>query len=48
MCCCLCWKEKEFSAAKPDFIKRFTQWIPNRSKNVDSWNLDKDPIPLLI
>ena len=48
-CCCLCWKEKEFAANKPDFITRFTRWIPNRSKSqAIPWNTDRDPIPILI
>lgn len=50
MCCCLCWKTKEFAANKPDFITRFTRWIPNRSKSqVTPWGTtDRDPIPILI
>lgn len=50
-CCCLCWKKKEFSAAKPDFVSRFTRWIPNAKTlgvGGTSAGLDKDPIPCLI
>ena len=54
-CCCLCWKEKEFASAKPDFIKRFDKWIPDKYKlgnhqsvSKQLWNRDKDPIPILI
>ena len=49
-CCCLCWKEKEFAAAKPDFIKRFEKWIPDKLKHqsVKLWKSEKDPIPILI
>jgi hypothetical protein len=45
MCCCLCWKKKEFSAAKPDFVTRFTKWkfLGGVTKEVDA-----DPIPFLI
>ena len=48
LCCCLCWKEKEFAANKPDFIKRFTKWLPgDRGGNEDA-SAVKDPIPVLI
>lgn len=46
-CCCCCWKEKEFAANKPDFIKRFTKWLPNSDKDTNE-SEDKDPIPVLI
>ena len=48
MCCCLCWKEKEFSARKPDFIKRFTRWLPDRDRESELAFASKDPIPVLI
>ena len=50
LCCCLCWKEKEFSANKPDFIKRFTKWIPDRKQKEQELaaSANKDPIPVLI
>ena len=49
LCCCLCWKEKEFAARKPDFIKRFTKWLPNANKNSELLaSATKDPIPVLI
>ena len=52
-CCCLCWKKKEFSAAKPDFVTRFTRWIPNaKTLGVGGGgpikDKDQDPIPCLI
>ena len=51
-CCCCCWKEKEFAAAKPDFIKRFEKWIPDKLKHQSTQlapgSRDKDPIPILI
>jgi len=48
LCCCLCWKEKEFSARKPDFIKRFTKWLPDRHRDDNLASSSKDPIPVLI
>ena len=49
LCCCLCWKEKEFSARKPDFIKRFTRWIPDGRHVQEMMEAtSKDPIPVLI
>ena len=50
LCCCLCWKEKEFAARKPDFIKRFTKWIPDRKAQEQERMAaaSKDPIPVLI
>lgn len=47
-CCCFCWKKKEFQAAKPDFVSRFTKWIPGGNLFKGSKNTDKDPIPYLI
>lgn len=44
LCCCFCIKKKAFAAAKPDFISRFTKWIPSTKPIVK----DKDPIPFLI
>ena len=50
LCCCLCWKEKEFAARKPDFIKRFTKWIPDRKAQEQEMMAaaSKAPIPVLI
>lgn len=49
-CCCCCWKQKEFSAAKPDFIKRFTKWLPSSGVRAShlAASADRDPIPVLI
>lgn len=48
LCCCLCCKEKEFAARKPDFIKRFTKWIPTGNNKNNLLDGAKDPIPVLI
>lgn len=47
LCCCLCWKKKEFSSAKPDFVTRFTKWKFLGGGNNQGVK-DKDPIPFLI
>ena len=45
-------RRPEFAAAKPDFIKRFEKWIPDKLKHQSTQLApgarDKDPIPILI
>jgi len=49
MCCCLCWKQKEFSHNKPEFVGQFTRWLPSlKGANKRNEDDDLDPIPSLI
>lgn len=47
-CCCFCWKQKEFSHNKPQFVDQFTRWIPSVAQSPVNKDEDQDPIPSLI
>ena len=47
-CCCFCWKQKEFSHNKPQFVDQFTKWMPSVAQSPVNKDEDQDPIPSLI